>query len=647
VSKTNTSFYSFVTSSFNCTSGWLIALFFCSTHSIAQLQLRPHYQAAPTQSLSKGTLRTQLMDPMPLPFWDDFSFAGKAGDTLWRNKEAVRITNGIGIRPRSLGVATFDGIDKDGFPYALSATVGNGFTDTLLSRSIDLASVAFTNRDSVFLSFAFQWKGNGEAPDPGDYLQIDFLNSDTVWVNVALVNGADEFDPELFYDSVIQVDPTKSPTFFHNAFQFRILRYGRESGIFDTWLVDYVYLNEHRFKNDLSFPDRTISTTLSPLIDNYFAVPKDHMLTLPVLQAPQFTVTSQNIIPTVLESTSYVSSTSYIADVATNSGSILLNFIQNLSGFSPFEVRSVSLDTLPDLSNTILFPPNADSVIITIDVTLGSGDNKVIGTDDGADYVPRIYAPIDFRSNDTVQTKYTFSNYYAYDDGVAEYSVELAEADNMAAQLFSQITDEDDTLTGVYIYFPQVSGSLSNIVELLVFDEISGKPGESLSEEVVAVKRPGIDKFHRINFRSGVLVPKNFYIGWREPQNGDIVIGLDKSNDRSGDIFENSNGSWIPAASVKGTLMIRPIFGEGDIVTGIDEERLAFTLYPNPVEGSFTISTSVQIRSIVSITGQILSFDSYIENGETKVILNQAPQGIALVTILKGTQLITRKIAIH
>jgi hypothetical protein len=620
-------------------------LFFYQT-SVAQLRLVPHYYKS-TQPLS--AFRTKaLADSMSLPFWDDFSFVGKKGDTLWANKRTVRISDDLAINPPSVGVAVFDGLNQFGIPYE-NDPIANGFRDTLESRKLLLADVALANRDSVYLSFAYQLKGNGEAPDPADYLQIDFKNVEDKWETVGIINVTSTLNPTLFYDTIFKVADER---FFHNKFQFRILSYGRLSGPFDIWLVDYVYLNEHRFEDDLSFPDRTISRKLTSLFGEYRAVPKEHFFVSPKIDTPSFKIATLN--KTGISVIAYNSS---ITSFKYANGNIItqLDTLNNTFGSPPLTntIRSleIRLAKVPIVQNNeVLFDPSADSLKLILHVDLDLVDNRIKPSGspvDGLDYDSAIYSPIDFRVNDTIRNEYFISDYYAYDDGTAEYSASLSQPGDMALVRYTMLDNKPDTLTHVYFYFPEIASSPSNIVDFLVYDDTNGMPDTLLADVTIPVRRPGLDTLFKFELNNAVPVNKNFFIGWREPINGKVAIGLDKSFDNGDKIFVNTTGSWLPNTSVKGTLMIRPVFGEGEVITGIETPAADISIYPNPSEGSFTISQPLEIMNIFSVTGQSISYTQQRENDQTNITVQKGFQGLIIVTLRAGNKLITRKLLIR
>src|SRR6188768_2572418 len=125
--------------------------------------------------------RIKTVTPIALPFWDDFSFTD--GDTpkeeLWVNSNTVWVNSGMAINAPTIYTATFDGLDSLGLPFT-AEVLSNGYRDKLVSAPI-LLNLPAANRTQLYLSFYYQWQGNGEAPDQEDYLIVEFKNSSGVW----------------------------------------------------------------------------------------------------------------------------------------------------------------------------------------------------------------------------------------------------------------------------------------------------------------------------------------------------------------------------------------------------------------------------------------------------------------------------------
>jgi hypothetical protein len=234
----------------------LIVLFATIGFSFGQLKVYPLPTPSPAkQTLQKqksSNLRTQELIPRSLPFWDDFSttitsitrdtliengdtlLTNYPLDTLWVESRNVSINNGLAIHPPSVNVATFDGLNGDYLPYSSQPNF-NGFRDVLTSQPIKLNEVDVADRGTVFLSFFYQWSGNGEPPDANDYMRVEFKNDQDVWEPVMDIRTLLTSTADKFYDTLVKVDGDR---FFHEDFQFRFRNYGRQSGPYDTWNLD-------------------------------------------------------------------------------------------------------------------------------------------------------------------------------------------------------------------------------------------------------------------------------------------------------------------------------------------------------------------------------------------------------------------------
>jgi len=147
--------------------------------------------------------------------------------------------------------------------------------------------------------------------------------------------------------------------------------------------------------------------------------------------------------------------------------------------------------------------------------------------------------PFNREINDTLKTTFTLADYYAYDDGVAEYSTELATIGDMAAVQFDMGT-VTDTLIGADIYFPNLGISKNQSTTILVWDDADGLPGNLLFKRTISVPQSALNEFTRVDFLNTVVSNK-FYVGWQEKSNTDAVkVGFDKGNDSGDKIFVNT-----------------------------------------------------------------------------------------------------------
>ena len=649
----------------------IIPLLVGSQIALAQLQVIPVQRAgaeSPGLKSQHSSARTKQMPPLSLPFFDDFSKSFQvlyADTSRWEKSFTTGVNDGMGIHPPTINVATFDGLDSAGLAYNPNEVLLTGYTDTLTSRPIDLseAAVSVAERTTVFLSFFFQWQGNVEAPDEKDFLQLEFKTSEeNGWEPVMTIFPKADPDPAVFTDTIVQVSGDR---FFHDKFQFRLRSFGRMSGPFDTWHVDYIYLNKNRHVNDLSFPDRALATQLGPLFGEYRAMPRGHFFSNAQLTPPTFEIQNmKNVEASVnFRTEGFFSSTDLDNGNTTTYETTLskatpINITDNV--IFAKEHRLVRMDTLPDINDPLQFPPDAgvDSTLIRLTVALQSRDDipfnstPPIEPDSTGDYTSN-YLPIRFTTNDTLTADYVLSSYYAYDDGVAEYGAGLIEAGNLVAYEFNMDTTyslKQDTLIGFDIYFPPYAITSNQTTDFFIYHEDPenpGYPGEIwLRIPSRRILKKGINQFQRMEFLPALLIDETkFFVGWKEPVAGEVVVGLDISNDTGGKIFVNTNGTWYQNNDVTGSLMLRPVFGSGiiDSSVGIEEEYTRW-VYPNPHRGVFYIEGQARDVQILSLTGQNIPLEYVVQEHRTEIKMGSGVPGLYILRYREGGTTRTQKI---
>jgi hypothetical protein len=615
---------------------------------LAQIKIYPHERAV-KKSVENGRVRTtQTAVPLLLPFWDDFSFTPEGENplgTLWIESSMVTVSGGQAILPPSFNVATFDGLDASGIPY--NPNPGDeqvfGYRDTLVSQPIRLDLVALNQRDSVYLSFYFQAGGNGEPPDQADFLRVELKDDNNEWHEAITLTIDDAPDPAKFYNTLIHIT---ADTLFHDGFQFRFISFGRKSGRYDSWHIDYVFLNDQRHANDIMTPDRTLSQPPGPIFGDYYAMPIEHFFKAPALTAASF-FTWNLFKETVYEYNTDIKSVSYYKSAPPDEHEADLDIQETvlLPKVPAFSVNEAWMVILPVIAAP-LFNSAADHIKITITVGIDSADN--LPPEVPTDYSPK-YAPIDFRLNDTLRVDYFLDSAYAYDDGTAEYSAGLVRSGNELAYRFGNIhPGQDSILNGVLFYFPSFAGSPNaTSIRFFVMNEVDGKPGSILYEDLLTIDRTTDNVFSVYELLEGIILKGPFYIAYREPSTGSVRIGLDKSNNTGNQMYfrGNSTSSWILNDEVTGSLMIRPTFGPHPVVvTGVPEEIPTVSIFPNPNRGEFYIKGPVSDVQLLSAAGE--SVPVVIENMEDRIKVNVStnPVGVYIVRYKTAQQVQTRKI---
>jgi Secretion system C-terminal sorting domain len=628
----------------------IVLLISLETAAFAQLAEYGLPHPAATKK-GKSASRTQALDPAFLPFWDDFSATDDVlRDTLWLYGQSVQLNNGFGIRPPSRNVVTFDGTDSLGKPYNINDILAKGFADRLISQPIRMDLVPVAERDSVYISFFFQFQGRGELPDPGDQLSLAIKAQDGTWETIYVVDSDPSLPPDVFQEVIVQISEDR---FFHDNFQFRFFNYARLSGPYDHWIVDYVYLNKRRFPTDLRFPDRTISGSFTSLFSEYFSMPLKHFMEDTVGNLAFPTIELYNMLEfQVGTSTLHTQPISYrtvttiksTEDSVTTSTSFVVDslFVGNHNGLT---YKTSILDSLPSPSN--YYYPSADSINVRIKYSITTKDNILI-TNNG-DYDPLKYNPIDFRHNDTLSVNFVLSDYYAYDDGTAENGAGLNQAGSYLAYLFNTRIDSVDTITYVDIYFPEYGDNTNQSLLLQIRSSLGDINQPPLLEQLIVVERNTRNKFARYQLYRPVLIGGQFYIGWKQITNASIPVGLDKNTDNGNRIYYNTTGDWVQNTDVKGSLMIRPGFGKGsgDVITGLEKSRPALRVYPNPSSGICTINAKAERVEAYDLTGR--SIDLYWEHvgDNTRITLTTMADGLILLRVLTEGRLHTEKLMVR
>ena len=128
-----------------------------------------------------------------------------------------------------------------------------------------------------------------------------------------------------------------------------------------------------------------------------------------------------------------------------------------------------------------------------------------------------------------------------------------------------------------------------------------------------------------------------------------IAVGLDKNTESGNKIFSNINGTWEANTTLKGSLMIRPVFGKGDgagdEVTGVGE-IIKESIYPNPSQGIFYISSSIDQVEVIDLTGRKMVIESEIVNEHTRITLSDPVPGIYLLKTYQHHRWVSLKIII-
>ena len=552
-----------------------------------------HHPSRPIDPISEPW--TRQTNTATLPFWDDFSMGIQS--SRWIPKGAS-YTENIGNKAPSIGMVLFNGVDEAGKSYSLQEK-DQGEGDYLSSIPLDLSGIPAAQQATVYLSFYWQAGGKGEVPDSNDRLTLQILTPSGTWLNVWEKRGGTTVDRNRFIQETLAI----RPEWQHSNFQFRFFSNGRQSGPFDSWLLDYIYLNVRRSSTDLSYPDRALTQKTTVRLGDFGAYPWE------LLQKNQkgkwSTAKSefQNL-------ENRFKAMEYSVTLRDSSGVIMLP-INSTTPFNPVP-NALERRTIVSRSFTEI-PLPAKPTEVVFEMALITGDGFLTEVN-GSDTIR--YSQVDFRSNDRVSSRFAIRDYFAYDQGEADYTAGINQRSGQLAVEYT--TPEPVFLKGISIDFSNAR-QVNQVLDLVVWSALDKKP--LYSKEVVIPAKGLGQKIHYFPLEEAVAVSGTFFVGFTQFTTEFLQVGLDKGNDFSGRIFYNVGGGWLQNKDVTGSLLIRPHVSLTGKAGGSIDTSTSLRIYPNPtvnevqVEGEFSslkvldsFGREVFPSRIPSAKGEILNF---------------------------------------
>ncbi|SFP24565.1 Por secretion system C-terminal sorting domain-containing protein [Pseudarcicella hirudinis] len=525
----------------------LLIFTFCAE---AQLITVPISYPAKVKAHSSG--RVGASTPLVLPFFEDFSTTkgSEPDNSNWMPGSNVFINNTYPLNHPSVNVATFDGLKKDGNAYVSNDDLAHGGTDTLTSRPIDLSN--FSLKDSVYISFFWQQQGLGELPDPTDGLFLEFKTNGGIWKTVWPLTHKDSVQIDsakikdvknpAFYQKLVKVD---AGIYFHSDFQFRFRAVGNQSGQFDAWHVDYIYMDSKRSNTDLYVNDYAVNLPVNSILKRYTAMPLKQFLISPKTELAESVGTGIYQLWNVLNPISHILT---VSDLVSNT---VLQDPQPSTGVNTQLWTTVPISTKIALRTSSL----QNKAILKYKF-------QILSTSKGS--IPNV----DLRINDTISGQTVLDNYYAYDDGIAEVAAYIGQGYGKLAVRY--IVNKPDTVTAVRINFnPTLKDISGQQFYLQVFGNKNGQPANVLKQITATISYPQVRNGFIEFPLDPVAVTDTFYVGYTQiAENDPVVIGFDKNNTIATQhtYFDKGSGWRLssnvdPKSSDKavGSLMIRPV----------------------------------------------------------------------------------------
>ncbi|WP_080058589.1 T9SS type A sorting domain-containing protein [Spirosoma aerolatum] len=617
---------------------------------------------------------------LSLPFFDDFTSASaRSGSTQpdparWVAGSGVYINNTMAIGHPTINVATFDGLQANGRPYVRNAALEQGYTDTLESRPINLAGL--TTSSGVFLSFYWQAKGLGELPDPGA-LQIQRPDTSTTkrspydkpyvdasgvsrWIHIdtLIVQTADSLTVQfkdaagtwktiwakaggqadtVFSQSFVQVPAN----YLHGSFAFRFRTYGRRSGPFDTWNIDYVYLNKGRNANDKEMIDIATQQALTPLLKRYTAMPLSQFK---VKGQAELADTVSTVINNLINNPTPTPHRFIVRDELT--GSVLQNSVTAPTFVNGFQRRTVKPAIAIDLTQPKV------SLRYEIDLETADAQNPIFSAN-----------PKTLLSNDTISSVAVLDNYYAYDDGAWEYAYQIRQREQVAVRFALNKPDTVGAVRACLVPFTTDQTGQSFVIT--VYGNNKGKPGIALYQQSFTMQYPSTrNGFVDYKFTKNVIVQDTFYVGYQQIASADtslLRIGFDKNSPFGDNIFYNGGANWeqnlrkdnagkpIGAFQINGAFMLRPVMDKKGVLTPTTEPAPVNLLqtYPNPTTGLIRWDNTKLTRlEVMNTSGQtLLSVEP--SRGQQMLDLSHLPDGLYLIRLFADQRAVVQKLIIQ
>jgi hypothetical protein len=289
----------------------------------------------------------------------------------------------------------------------------------------------------------------------------------------------------------------------------------------------------------------------------------------------------------------------------------------------------IKISELPDLSTITL----SDSLNIKISFLLNSKDNIKKTSDDSGDWDEAVYKPINFKSNDTISATNILSNYYAYDDGKAEFGIKLNGKGTQLAYEFNMKTTTSDSIVAIDIYFPKYGDDTNQFIQIFIANSLPADENGYLFKQAYAVQRTTRNQFVRFKIPGVVAVKDKFYIGWQLNSEVVIPVGLDRNTDSGSKIFSKILGAanWEQNTTIYGSIMMRPVFGSpAKVISGVEPSTVGKP-YPNPNSGIFYLPAQAELIQLFDLSGRSIDFAETQLTGKKQISILVPTTGLFFV----------------
>jgi hypothetical protein len=532
---------------------------------------------------------------LTLPFFDDFAndaFGARPDPMLWDTAGGAYRNDRFARRPPSRGAVSFDGLNAYGEAYGGSS---RGDSDTLTSAPIDISG-----QTGVVLSF--WWQAGGKtgnrvdqlAPGSNSHLYLDVDDGTGFWTTIWDKRGTSR--DTKFQQVFLAIDPQ----YISANFRFRFRRTGIRLSAEELWNIDYVELDANRQTQPTPIRDAAFSQPLKSSLVPYSAMPVwQFNATTPQSQllAEEVVTSINNLNPDAGGIPTPLGIEGNLAVVADASGSSLAsnNFLTTSQVLPAATVQRPFSAPLRSALPSAAIPVGPDYKTLKTTLTLVSGE-----------LTPAT------QYNDTIRQTAALRDYYAYDDGTAEFSFYLNNLTDPGAAAIAFNTAEPDQVAAVEIY---LAGDLPTGLPLSVnvWGDDPAQPGTpaSTSSAQISFRVPQDSVLRSLGGRwwpvwlpAPVPVNGRFYVGYTQPANsGILTIGWDLNDSLSGGqlFYRARTDPW--STVTRNGVMIRPHMNHNGILAAPKAVATASVdVFPNPVsatEGAGAVRLQGEFRSVL------------------------------------------------
>ncbi len=454
----------------------------------------------------------------------------------------------------------------------------------------------------------------------------------TVWNVSSASISANEIDN--FHPAYIHIQNE----YLQKGFRFRFKNYASLSNDTsharneDFWHIDMVWIDANRTPEQQNVADVAFTTPITPLYNRYTALPIKHFSQI---NDSDFRMTIESKFRNFDNVDRKIKFNFAVLNSQSNESVSFSMYETDLSAFGSYSERDVLSDWDVEFFDFLNEgTTDADSVNFEFQYFFTDNNNPMFGH---------------YRWNDTSRVNLTMSNYYAYDDGTPEAGYGLRNAP-MGRVAFKFDILKPDTLRAIQMYFNPTLEQTPKLFNLCVWSVGSdGMPDELLYRRTSTRVLYADGLFNFVTYpietdeTDGIFIENSFFVGWEQPQDVLLNVGMDLSNPMRNRLYFNATYQW-ELSVMEGALMIRPQFGEeiSTPISAIDMKNYAVLLYPTIIQSQAYIQSEQMIDrcEFVDITGKIVA---QLPVANNTIDCGSVPDGFYLVKLYDSNSMVAVK----